>query len=103
MLGAAREILSITSGFDTEKLAGDRLVALAVVRLFEVLGEAANRVTPGMRTSLPNVPWSSVIALRNRLIHGYDAVDLAVLWEIIENDLPFLVAQLEGAGVGREA
>lgn len=43
----------------------------------------------------PEIPWPQIVSLRNRLIHGYDAVDLDILWQIIESDLPPLIATLE--------
>ena len=50
----------------------------------------------GEATPYPTIPWSEVVSLRNRLIHGYDSVDMDVLWRIIEDDLPALVRDLSG-------
>jgi len=60
----------------------------------EIMGEAAARVSPGARDEHPAVPWSEIVGLRNRLIHGYDSVDMDVVWSIIESDLPALVRAL---------
>ena len=60
-----------------------------------MLGEAANRVPEGTRTKYPDLPWLQMIAARNRLIHGYDSVDFDILWAIIKNDLPVLIARLK--------
>jgi len=75
----------------------DRQLSLALVRLLEIVGEAASRTTPDERLKHPSIPWSQIVGLRNRLIHGYDSVDFDVLWGIISADLPKLVAELERA------
>jgi uncharacterized protein with HEPN domain len=71
------------------------MLELALVRLLEIIGEAAGRVTPETRAHLPNIPWSDVVAMRNRLIHGYDSVDPDILWDTIKHDLPPLVAAVD--------
>jgi uncharacterized protein with HEPN domain len=61
----------------------------------EVVGEAAARVTAPTRSRLSAVPWQSIVGMRNRLIHGYDEVDLDVVWEVVEKDLPPLIEALD--------
>lgn len=58
------------------------MLALAVVRLLEIIGEAASRVPVEERARRPNVPWAAIVGLRNRLIHGYDDVDHDIVWAI---------------------
>lgn len=72
----------------------DRQLNLSLVRLLEIIGEAANRVPAGIQSQYPEIPWPEIISLRNRLIHGYDSVDLDVVWQIIQKDLPPLIAAL---------
>jgi uncharacterized protein with HEPN domain len=72
----------------------DRLVQDAVIRNFEIIGEAANRLSPATRAR-PEVPWNKIIAFRNRLIHGYCSVDLLLVWDVVVNDLPQLKGELE--------
>ena len=91
MLEHAREAVQLVEGRTREDLDADRLLSLALVRLLEIVGEAAARVSPEGRTRHPAIPWSEVVSLRNRLIHGYDSVDFDVLWRIVEGDLPALV------------
>lgn len=95
MLDHAREAVQFSAGRNAEDIESDRLLALALVRLLEVIGEAARRLSEGLRQSHPEVAWSQIIGLRNRLIHGYDTVDNQILWQIISIDLPQLIAHLE--------
>ncbi len=77
---------------------GERLIQDAVIRNFEIIDEAASQLSPATRAR-PGVPWGKVIAFRNRLIHGYWSIDLALVWDVLENDLPPLkqvVARLLG-------
>jgi len=67
---------------------------LALTRLVEIIGEAAARVSTQIREQYPDIPWIEMTGLRNRLIHGYDAVDLDILWDILMEDLPPLIQRL---------
>ena len=78
-----------------EDLDADRMLNLALVRLLEVVGEAAGRVDAGERSRYPRVAWTEIIGMRNRLIHGYDQVDFDLLWQIVTKDLPPLVAEID--------
>ena len=95
MLDHAREAISLVQGKSRSDLDRDRVLNLALVRLLEIVGEAAGRVPKEEHALYPQVPWPQIIGLRNRLIHGYDAVDNDILWQIIVRDLPSLVADLE--------
>ena len=67
----------------------------ALIRYMEVIGEAARRVPQGLRACYPDIDWPRVVGLRNRLIHEYDRVSLRLLQQIIQSELPPLIAQLE--------
>jgi len=97
MLDAAQKAVQFTEGRQRADLDSDDLLSLAVVRLIEVVGEAANKIEPETQGRYPNIPWSSIISARNRLIHGYDDVDLDIVWSIITIDLPGLIRQVEQA------
>jgi uncharacterized protein with HEPN domain len=71
------------------------LLNLALVRLLEIVGEAASRISPALCACHPEIPWPQIISLRNRLIHGYDSVDFDIMWQIITADLPPLILALE--------
>lgn len=88
MLSHAKEAVSFAQGKTREDLASDRLLNLALVRLLEIIGEAAARVPAELREQFPEIPWQQIVGLRNRLIHGYDSVDLDILWQIVSRDRP---------------
>ncbi len=95
MLDHAREAVEIVRSRSRADLDSDRLLNLALVRLMEIVGEAATRIPEDYRSLHPHVPWQDVADLRHRLIHGYDVVDLDILWTIIREDLGPLIKQLE--------
>ena len=95
MLEHAREAVVLCEGENRANLSADRTLELALTRLVEIVGEAASRVPRAGQERYPEIPWAEIIGLRNRLVHGYDAVDLDILWDIIEIDLPPLIASLE--------
>lgn len=95
MLEHASEAAAMLSGRSRDDLQSDRQLGLAITRLLEIVGEAATRVTPEQRLLYPDMAWKEIIALRNRLIHGYDAVDYDILWVILTQDLPVLIDQLQ--------
>ncbi len=95
MLDHAREAVTLIEGKSRGDLDTDRLLNLALVRLLEIIGEAANRIPNEEQARHPQIPWPQIVSLRNRLIHGYDSVDFDILWQIVTKDLPSLIAQLE--------
>ena len=96
MLDAAREIGILTEGMSRDEFKADRAVSLAVIRLLEVLGEAANGVSDPVKGTHRGIPWSQMVSTRNRLIHGYYDVDLDVVWSTVSEDVPPLIPLLEG-------
>ena len=88
-------IAEITTGKDYAAYCADRILRYAVERQFEIVGEAlgrAVRLDAEILTDLPDLP--NIIAFRNRLIHGYDSVDDATVWDIVQEELPSLEARL---------
>ncbi len=95
MLSHAREAVEISQGKTRGDLDSDRVLNLALTRLIEIIGEAANRVPAEVQEKYPDLPWMQMIGARNRLIHGYDSVDFDILWAIVIRDLPVVIARLE--------
>jgi uncharacterized protein with HEPN domain len=95
MLDHAREAIAFAHGRTRAELDTDRMLELALVRLIEITGEAAARVTSEFQAIHGQVPWPQIAAMRNRLVHGYDDIDHDVLWDTIHKDLPGLVDGLE--------
>ncbi len=95
MLDAGLKAVEFTRGCERTDLDKDEKLSLSIVRLLEILGEAANNISDECQEEFPEIPWRQIAATRNRLIHGYFDVDLDVVWQIITKDLPALVAQLE--------
>ncbi len=97
MLDAARKARSLARRRKRKELDTDETLALALVKLVEIIGEAANRVSDEFQNSLPDLPWAEMIAMRNRLIHDYANIDNDQVWTTVNRDLPELVRLLEKA------
>jgi uncharacterized protein with HEPN domain len=95
MLDHAREAVSLIENTGRKDLNSNRILSLALVRLLEIVGEAASHISKDTQSKYPSIPWAQVISLRNRLIHGYDSIDMDILWEILTKDFPLLIPELE--------
>ena len=95
MHDAAGEAIRFTEGKTRGVLDEDRQLALALVKCIEIVGEAAAGVTQEFRERHAEIPWSGIVAMRNRLIHGYFDIDLDRVWDTVVSNLPPLVAALE--------
>jgi uncharacterized protein with HEPN domain len=73
----------------------DRMLRGAVERHLEIIGEAANRVSPGFRASHPEIPWQRIVAQRNVLAHEYGDIDHALVWRVATLHIPELIQQLQ--------
>jgi uncharacterized protein with HEPN domain len=102
MLDAAREGVQMAQCKTRADLDADRPLNLSLVRLLEIVGEAANRAPARERAKYPGIPWAQIVGLRNRLIHGYDNVDFDILWQIVTEDLPPLIVQANHGGLSWE-
>jgi uncharacterized protein with HEPN domain len=96
MLDAAREAMSFAEGRTRADLDSDRKLTLALVKAIEIIGEAAYQIGDNAREAIASIPWSDVINMRHRLVHAYYNINLTLLWKTLEEDLPPLIAALEG-------
>lgn len=95
MLDLASEAVDLCQGRSLDDFAEDRLWCLAMERLVLNVGEAAKRVSLDAQNQLPQIPWPQIIAFRNRIVHGYDAVDYNRVWQILKTDMPQLIVELK--------
>ena len=95
MLDAAREALSFLEERTLDDLQHDRMLALALVKELEIIGEAAGNVSKEVRALAPDIPWPIIVGMRNRLIHAYFDVDFEIVWTTSTSKLPDLIKGLE--------
>ena len=95
MLDAAREAVGFARGRSRADLHLDRMLALALVRCIEIIGEAAAQIGPETRQRHAAIPWPDIVGMRNRLVHAYFDINLNFVWDTVTNDLPPLIAGLE--------
>jgi uncharacterized protein with HEPN domain len=95
MLDHARRAVEAVQGRVRADLDSDAVLAAALERFIEVLGEAASKVSEPTRDEAPTVPWRGIIGMRNRLVHGYASVDHDIVWDVVTHDLPALLPELE--------
>lgn len=95
MLDAAHKSQRFMEGKSRADLDHDEVLALAVTRLLEIIGEAATQVTVAFKTTHPEIPWGKMIGMRNFVIHAYFEVDIDVVWDTVTGDVQALIPQLE--------
>lgn len=95
MLSHTREAVDLLGESSREELGRNRVMQLALTRLVEIIGEAANRVSQATQQTTTEIPWPQIVGMRNRLIHGYDVIDNDLLWDTVTDDLPPLITALQ--------
>lgn len=95
MLESALKIKRYTANLDYDSFLNDDKTIDAVVRNFEIIGEAANRTDPDFRILNSEIEWNRIRGFRNRIVHDYFGIDYEIVWTIIENDLGNLIKQIE--------
>ena len=95
MLDAIDEIMTTLHGVSYIQLVNEPMRMHATVRLFEILGEAASKLTIDLRKQHADIPFGDIIGMRNKLIHHYFEVDLEILWRVYEDDLVELQESLK--------
>lgn len=97
ILEAGNKILSFTAGMSFDDFLADDKTVDAVVRNFEIIGEAANRVPEEFKTDHPEIEWRRMVGLRNRIIHEYFGIDYETVWKIKNENIAELVDYIQQA------
>jgi len=95
MLDAAREAIGFAQGRACADLDSDRMLVLSLIKEIEIVGEAATQVSEVTSEQLPEIPWTDIVGMRNRLVHAYFDINLEILWRTVQDDLPPLITVLE--------
>jgi uncharacterized protein with HEPN domain len=90
ILDSIDKILSFTENVSFDDFRKNTMMEYSVVRCLEIIGEAAMRLPPSIKTKYPDVPWKDMVAMRNKVIHEYFGVDAEILWQTVKDDIPAL-------------
>jgi uncharacterized protein with HEPN domain len=95
MIDAAREAVSFAQGRSRGDLERDRMLVLSLIKAIEIVGEAAFQISKPTRDEMPSIPWEDIIGMRHRLVHVYFDINIDILWQTVQSDLPTLIARIE--------
>jgi uncharacterized protein with HEPN domain len=95
MIDASESLVQFFTRRTRADLDSDRMLLFAAVRAIEVIGEAASKVTSETREAAPNIPWTAIVSMRNRLIHGYFDIDADLVWKTATVEIPELQRALQ--------
>lgn len=85
----------LLEGVPYDQFESDFRINFAVVRALEIVGEAAKRLPMSLRREYPDIPWKRMAGMRDRIIHGYDNVDLEIVWDVVKKDVPKSKPQIQ--------
>ena len=94
MIDATEAVAEFLEGRSRDDLDQDRMLLFSLVHAIEILGEAANKLSLEVRAAAPQIPWGAIVAMRNRLIHGYFDIDTTIVWKTATVEIPELVPLL---------
>ncbi len=95
ILASARLISTYIEGVRREQFLKNTGLQDSVIRRLEIIGEASGRLSPEFRKRHPEIPWSAMTGMRNRMIHGYDDIDMDIVWNTSQESIPNLLALIE--------
>ncbi len=95
ILIAARKIQQFTFQMSKSDFEAHQMAQSAVIREFQVIGEAAKQISEEIQTRYTNIPWQSLTGMRNRMVHEYFRIDFDIVWDTIQQEISGLIAQLE--------
>lgn len=94
ILESAEKILQYTKDMSFDEFSDDNKTIDAVIRNFEIIGEASNLLPDEIKEKYPDIDWHRIRGFRNRIVHDYFGVDLQILWKITFDQIPRLIAQI---------
>ena len=95
MLENAEKALSFVDGMDYDEFEIDDKAVYAVIRAFEIIGEAARQIPESIQKNNPEIPWREIAGMRNKLTHEYFGVNTKVVWRTVHEDLPVIIPLLQ--------
>ena len=95
IIDSGKKILEYTSNLTFEDFTKDGKTIDAVIRNFEIIGEAANRLPDDFKENHPEIDWYRIRGFRNRIVHDYFGIDFTIVWKIKNSFLPSLISKLE--------
>jgi uncharacterized protein with HEPN domain len=95
VLDSARETQEFLKEKSFDDLQSNRMLANAIVRSLEVVGEAASQISDECRKTHGSIPWRNIIAMRNRLVHAYFDINYEVIWNTVTEDIPPLIHEIQ--------
>ena len=82
-------------GMTYEQFEDDLRANFAVTRALEIVGEATKRLPTSFREQYPDIPWKDMAGMRDKIIHGYDNVNLRIVWDVVKQDIPRIKPQIQ--------
>ncbi|MCY3729002.1 MAG: DUF86 domain-containing protein [Nitrospira sp.] len=95
ILSSARMIQAYVKDIVLDQFLKDTQLQDSVIRRFEIIGEAAGRISSQFQEKYEEIPWSEMRGMRNRMIHRYDDIDMNIVWNTAQEDIPHLLAIIE--------
>ncbi len=90
ILHSISKIKDFTKGITEKDFAANEMLQDAVIRNIEIIGEATKKISDKLKSKYPHIPWKEMAGMRDKLIHDYMGVDVAVVWKTVELDIPML-------------
>lgn len=102
ILDAMNKAEILLEGVSYSQFENDFRINFAVVRALEIIGEAVKRLPEDLYQRYPDIPWKGMAGMRDRIIHGYDNVDLQIVWDVVKRDIPQIKPKIELIMIGYE-
>jgi uncharacterized protein with HEPN domain len=102
ILDAMDKAEMMLEGVNFDDFAADFRINFVVVRALEIVGEATKRLPHSLRQQYPHIPWQRMAGMRDRIIHGYDAIDYEIVWDAVKKEIPEVKPHLQQILVDNE-